>query len=72
MKQFSLTKQKENKMNTDKITTYAGLTTAITGAILATGVVVSSSPLFVPLTILGAVGVGVLGYFTNKPNTKEY
>lgn len=56
-------------MNTDKITTYAGLVAAATGAVIAYEV---TSPNSIPkpiLTICGvtcAVATVVKGFFTNK------
>ena len=52
-------------MNTDKITTYAGLVAAIAGGIAAANI--QDAALVKWAGLIGSIAIAVKGYYTNKP-----
>lgn len=50
-------------MNKNKLTTIAGATAAVCAALLGTGILVAGTPIFVGVSALGAVAVGLMGFF---------
>jgi len=58
-------------MNKDTITTIAGLGTAVSAALLTAGVLVAGTPIFIGVSVVGAVSVAILGFFTNKKDKEK-
>jgi hypothetical protein len=55
----------------NNLTTIFGLIAAICASVLGTGVFVIGSPVFVGISTLGAISLGIMGFFAkdkNKPN----
>lgn len=50
-------------MNKDKLTTIAGVTAAVCAALLGTGLLVVGTPIFMGVSAVGAVSVGLIGFF---------
>lgn len=52
------TKQKNN------LTTYAGIAAAVCASVLGTGLIETGTPVFIAVSVVGAVALGLLGYFS--------
>ena len=55
----------------NNITTIAGAISAVCASVLLTGLLKPESPAFVTVSLIGAVAIGLMGYFAkdkNKPN----
>lgn len=58
-------------MNKDKLTTAAGVLAAICAALLGSGLFVSGTPIFVGISAVGAVALGLIGYFAKDKDKPE-
>ena len=54
------------EINVDKVTSIAGITAAVCGGIIGTGVLVPATTAYIAIVAVGSLSASVWAYFTNK------